>query len=591
MDSSPLDMVMRDKVISVHGKFDSHTHREIEQKVKEAGAQFENCKGAQLERSTHLLTTERELHKKITPKKIKRAIEKGCKIVSIDWFLQSMQEGQLAPEDEFTLDSVRTIQSMRQNDGQIDQEVEKVESDTQGSAHRPSENGLLLKAILDITIPTGGMRCSVWKENGVTWDAILIKPESSNNIITHHLQIVRIWNLDKYYLWSCRRTNHITTTIERMGQGKLSHAKSAFKKKFRQATGLSWERRHEEPGFESGQSNFIFLPRQYNRMANLSTLELTEELLPQGGIKAVLELIDTRVERLNPIKVHCKLESRQMKFPDYLNIMMTYPADTNEDRLKVALTLLRRLMKQPGLIEKVTSQKDVFLTLIQCYRVLLSMHGKGFTVKQLQHEIDQLLCPKKASTSAHHHSLRSQGSTAISKRLKLTSYQRDEPVELRGIFRIDRGEAERYDKWRASNGSLERRLLWHGSPRQNFAGILTHGFRGGLEHDPRIYLAELAGVSQEYCLKDDGLQDDFEFFKGNLMLLCEVSDSFIGRGQAQWRDASDIHADLAGVKMLDIAMGERLPAEVCGTGNNQYVYEHSFPHQDQIRMRYLFHFQ
>lgn len=73
------------------------------------------------------------------------------------------------------------------------------------------------------------------------------------------------------------------------------------------------------------------------------------------------------------------------------------------------------------------------------------------------------------------------------------------------------------------------------------------------------------------------------------MLLCEVASLRFEESQMEghrWSDAGCVHADLQGVKMLNVPPGIRYSKAEGWPIKNEY----SFALSEQIRMRYLFEF-
>ena len=128
-------------------------------------------------------------------------------------------------------------------------------------------------------------------------------------------------------------------------------------------------------------------------------------------------------------------------------------------------------------------------------------------------------------------------------------------------------------------------LLWHGSSTSSFKGIFKKGLIRGI-WESKIFLSDLAGYSTFYCSKLTGPQVGVT----QLMLLCEVSSSQFSKGPTDgdsWCDAGCVHADLQGVKMLNVPPGVRYSKAWGWPIQDEY----SFHNAEQIRMRYLFEFE
>ncbi|KAJ5562817.1 hypothetical protein N7535_002736 [Penicillium sp. DV-2018c] len=152
------------------------------------------------------------------------------------------------------------------------------------------------------------------------------------------------------------------------------------------------------------------------------------------------------------------------------------------------------------------------------------------------------------------------------------------------IVRLERpGEAESFAEWEEEHHRKtgDRRLLWHGSPNDNFIGILRDGLRI-YEWATGIYFAEMSSKSAGYC----------ESSGEALLLLCEVelgklsSLSVENRGRSYyetWRDAGGIHPDLQGSKVPDF--DSRSNTEEGRLYHSEFIVSNP----KQIRHRYLFH--
>ncbi|RDW78890.1 uncharacterized protein DSM5745_05742 [Aspergillus mulundensis] len=186
------------------------------------------------------------------------------------------------------------------------------------------------------------------------------------------------------------------------------------------------------------------------------------------------------------------------------------------------------------------------------------------------------------------------------KRLK-TYYERTSnptdaanPYKVIQIFRITRpGEEARFQTSKFAKlgpKHSDRRLLWHGSKRINFAGI----FKAGLLIQPNgvklsgsmlghgVYFSDMAGKSLNYAC---GMRTQ----KTGLLLLCDVEMGQRADGTCRhhchgqrpvsnFKDASYIHSGLRGLKVVDVA-GKK---DVFGQMSEYVVYDEA-----QIRIRYL----
>ncbi|CAG8760018.1 15635_t:CDS:1, partial [Cetraspora pellucida] len=93
-------------------------------------------------------------------------------------------------------------------------------------------------------------------------------------------------------------------------------------------------------------------------------------------------------------------------------------------------------------------------------------------------------------------------------------------LEILDVFDIERqGERERYKPYSKLHN---RMLLWHGSRRTNYVGILSQGLRIAPPHVPisgsmfgkGVYFADCVSKSAYYCCSHDNI---------GFLLLCEVA--------------------------------------------------------------------
>ncbi|CAH0040663.1 unnamed protein product [Clonostachys solani] len=182
------------------------------------------------------------------------------------------------------------------------------------------------------------------------------------------------------------------------------------------------------------------------------------------------------------------------------------------------------------------------------------------------------------------------------------------------IWRIERqGEKDRFDQSEYAKMDSDRRLLWHGSRCTNFGGILSQGLRiappeapvSGYMFGKGIYLADMSSKSAGYCAS--------YISNGHiLLLLCEAElgnpmqtltqasyqagetakqngmVSTWGQGNtgpSKWVDAGTVHESLKGIKMPD-------PDVKAGPTNvqNASLFYNEYICYDvaQVRLRYLF---
>ncbi|CAG8831578.1 13268_t:CDS:1 [Gigaspora margarita] len=175
-------------------------------------------------------------------------------------------------------------------------------------------------------------------------------------------------------------------------------------------------------------------------------------------------------------------------------------------------------------------------------------------------------------------------------------------LEIIDVFDIERqGERERYKPYSKLHN---RMLLWHGSRRTNYVGILSQGLRIAPPHAPvtgymfgkGVYFADCASKSANYCNANYGDKIGF-------MLLCEVAcgdmlelihgDYDAGENVRKKRKhctkgLGQIIPDPKGAVYLEngtmIPCGKGMPAD---TSKSLYYNEYIVYDVDQIFQKYL----
>jgi poly [ADP-ribose] polymerase len=268
------------------------------------------------------------------------------------------------------------------------------------------------------------------------------------------------------------------------------------------------------------------------------------------------------------------------------------PVINNQSMVKTEIELLESLsdMKDAALIMKVdkAAENEIhpadkqFQGLNMKEMTPLDPTGNEFT------QLKNYLVESRGATHGHHY-------------------------KVEGIFRIERqDEFKRFEDSKFGKMDQNRRLLWHGSRCTNFGGILSQGLRiappeapvSGYMFGKGIYLADMASKSANYCCSS--------ISNGTaLLLLCEaelgdpmqelVNASYTAgedaekkgmvstwgqgtTGPSQWKDASCVHPDLAGVKMPDTSV---LPGPTSIPNAGLYYNEYICYDVKQVRLRYL----
>ncbi|KAJ5716365.1 hypothetical protein N7493_008276 [Penicillium malachiteum] len=614
-----------DHVIALHGKFASHTHCAIFGLADRLGIRYENY-SQHIAECTHLITTDLEVQGRTLPFKIRIAALKSCKIISLDWLLDSLKQEKPLPvsgyelksgllddikkrglesvkriwEDEFGTgdSSVKAPKSKAVVDSFLADLVDEEFPGPEKGQHTLNDIGLIDE--LTRISKTGLL---VWKDADIVYDATMFKlarnKSSSNTAVglcsvdLRRQQLLWDPHRGEYYTWSYEEVDGVISEANRAGLGDLERAKAAFEKLFKDSTGNSWSDRHKK----SKSSKYIFVECHFkDEETNLTTVNPEKAPCNLNGRNEVIDLIYPLTGSREAL-VRNMVPPRGAKQPEL---------PLNKHQMRICLAILKQLLAHSDITEKKATKGDTVTALIQCYQSLVNSpqlstsvgldwikneyeHQSYHRIISLAHQQD-LRYPGWSQSYLAQHIHRALGlldsSTTEYKLLRnyfefsatKSCYHGPnyyQPVNLVNIFRIERlGEAERYCKW--VQKEKRPRLLWHGSHINNFQGILKQGLRGGLR-ESGIFASELAGVSVAYCRCTQGF---------GLMLLCEVDIQRFPSTKAQYRDAGCIHPDLEGVEMLDIAIGDDY-----ATKGWNIPLEHRMSKPDQIRMRYLFQFK
>ncbi|ROW09318.1 hypothetical protein VPNG_05860 [Cytospora leucostoma] len=425
-------------------------------------------------------------------------------------------------------------------------------------------------------------------EDSVIWDASLNQTNAGkNNNKFYRIQLlVDVTDKNNFKTWT--RWGRVGESGQSaiLGDGTLQDAQAQFLKKFKDKTGLAWDRRTEDP---RPKKLFAAAMTEMNYDAKKLPLGKLSKATIMRGYRALKELSDLLV---NPAGIGSTEDLSNL----YYSLIphdfgRNRPAIiSNQVALKREIDLLETLADMKDATDLMKGEVEERVTLHPLDQQYLGLgmgemtplDPKGMEFQQL----GEYLLNTRGQT--HH-----------------VNYS------IESIFRIERrGEKERF----VASTSSDRRLLWHGSRVTNFGGILSQGLRiappeapvSGYMFGKGVYLADMSSKSAGYCASyiSDGTA---------LLLLCEAelgepmqellgADSHAGNkakskgllstwgkgrtGPSVWKDASCVHPSLAGVKMPDTCRGPPGPTAVNGAclEYNEYIcYDVA-----QVRLRYLF---
>ncbi|CAM1507898.1 Fc.00g047460.m01.CDS01 [Cosmosporella sp. VM-42] len=415
---------------------------------------------------------------------------------------------------------------------------------------------------LDDYCPYAGYQVYVDPDSGMIYDASLNQSNSShNNNKFYRIQVLVQPSSSSYKTWT--RWGRVGETGQNatLGNGSLADAIRNFEKKFKDKSGLPWDKRGENPK----PGKYAFVERSYN--PDDSDDDDEDVKTEKKGDEEEQAPPECKLEK--PVKELMELIFNQQYFQATMSAL-------NYDANKLPLGKLSKatitrgfqqlkdlaaLMDDQSLAQTKWNQSyaDATEYLSNTYYSLIP-HAFGRNRppiirddKMLKNEIelleslsdmkdaaDIMKIDRKTKDTIHPLDRQFQGlnleeMTALDSESNeyglLEKYLNDSRgdthhinYDVQDIFRIERnGEKERFDKSPYAKISSDRRLLWHGSRCTNFGGILSQGLRiappeapvSGYMFGKGIYLADMSSKSAGYCASYNS--------NGHaLLLLCEA---------------------------------------------------------------------
>ncbi|KAG9290740.1 hypothetical protein G9A89_011703 [Geosiphon pyriformis] len=400
----------------------------------------------------------------------------------------------------------------------------------------------------------------VYSEDQVVWDCVLNQTDlRSNSNKFYVIQLLQSDSGSAYYVftrWGRVGYDGQQTTVGPLNS--LDRAKSEFGSKFRSKTKNSWELVcSETSNFVAYSGKYTLIERDYG---DDSLAEHKSELsVPPKEVKGK----ELEEEELKPISnLHPKVQDIISMIFDVGSWEDTMVA-LNYDAAKLPLGKLSKSTVNKGyqVLQKIanvlncTEMGDLTGLTNEFYTVI--PHSFGFKKPPLinnneilkgklemvetlgEIEIAASLL-KQANSSpknlidAHYDSLMLDSLEPLdhdSQEFKLiTKYVANTQgvthnyytLEVMEVFQLERrGERQRYEPFSRFHN---RMLLWHGSRKTNYPGILSQGLRiappgvpsTGYMFDKGVYFADCVSKSANYCFTDSTNNI-------GLMLLCEVA--------------------------------------------------------------------
>ncbi|KJZ74530.1 hypothetical protein HIM_06126 [Hirsutella minnesotensis 3608] len=579
-------------VVVLSGRFTKYDHSQasLEQLVRSMGGGVGKSAVANM---THVVCTEQDYADGAV--KVKAAVARDVPVVKPEWLLECEKQHTALAVDDFlwsgavsAADGASTkrpaqvspssaaddqgapaseppVKKRKANGDSGGKDVEAVEAEDK----RPAADGQFMKK-KGAVIPRDGYchltdhEVHVDPDTGMIYDASLNQSSASNNHNKfYRLQILR-GPSGAFKTWT--RWGRVGEMGQNavLGDGTLNDAIKHFEKKFKDKSGLPWERRGDDPK----PKKYAFVERSYN--SDSEDEDEDEDPSPNNGDSKEAETQKAPECTLEkPVQQLMELIFNQSYFQATMS-SLNYDAD-KLPLGKLSKTTITRGFQQLKDLAALLNDPSLALTRWNMplpdatehlsntyYSVIPHAFGRNRppvirSNEQLKTEIelleslsdmkaaaDLLKTTSKPSDTIHpldrqFQSLgmqevtpldRSTGEFALLSRYLNESRGSTHSVNysIMNIFRIERaGEAARFDGSPFARIPSDRRLLWHGSRCTNFGGILSQGLRiappeapvSGYMFGKGIYLADMSSKSAGYCASYNSCGQA-------LLLLCEA---------------------------------------------------------------------
>ncbi|RMZ90147.1 hypothetical protein DV736_g2617, partial [Chaetothyriales sp. CBS 134916] len=512
------------------------------------------------------------------------------------------------------------------------------------SASKKAQRQDKSKAKVEVEVPIDDafseeLSASVYiDDDGTIFDASLNQTNiGNNNNKFYFLQLIKSKNGKKFYVHTRWGRVGDFGQAKTIGPQDLDGAMADFMKKFKEKSGLPWDKRYEEP---EGGKKYTFLEKCYEdekeeaKMEKAASVEdtikstlplqtqrLIELIFNENHFNSVLEDIGYNRDKLPLGKLGKTTLRTGFKHLQELASLIKHPSLAQNKYGKTQKAAVEDLSnryystiphitgrQRPPLIDnnEILRREEVANAIMKANNrakdaASLSLIDNRFNDLHLK-EMTPLNHKGREYKGLAKYLLESTGSTHSIR------------YQLEDIFRIEReGETDRFEKspW-SKIQDKNRLLLWHGSRTTNFGGILSQGLRiappeapmSGYAFGKGVYLADCSSKSANYCRAS---------MSGGtgLLLLCEAelarpmyeiptgdpnaqaqakkfncfSTKGVGKTVPQkWKDAGCLRKDLRGVLMPDGPVGDNKLDKSGYLLYNEYIcYDVA-----QLRLRYLF---
>ncbi|KAM0248132.1 hypothetical protein ACHAQJ_009577 [Trichoderma viride] len=599
-------------VLAISGKFDNskHTHASLEQLVRSLGGSVTK---SVTKATTHVVCSEDDYNN--GPAKVAAGKAKDLPLVSPEWIFESEKQNKtIDPQDHVWGSSVKpsvepSVKSQTNgkkrpimvSKSDEDEEPEPKKTKTNGpkaakgakatnskakaakSEPEPEPETKEEKQVAegqfikkkDVTIPIDEYfpvlyhQVHIDPDSGLIYDASLNQTNAShNNNKFYRLQILFDVRQKKYHTWT--RWGRVGEMGQKavLGNGTVEDAIKNFEKKFRDKSGLAWDKRGDNPK----PGKYAFVERSYNPDS-----EDEDDAGDAGDAdgKAVKKEDEEEVKIADcTLQVEVKSLMELIFNQQYFQATMT---SLNYDANKLPLGKLskatitrgfQQLKDLAALMDDASLATSKWNTTVSnatemlsnmYYSIIPHAFGRNRppiirdnallkkeielleSLSDMKEAAELMKIDRKATDNVHpldkqFQSLGLNEMTVLDHESTEFEYLSDylhgskgqthgHSYKVQEIFRIERqGEDARLEEYaEKSKIGANRRLLWHGSRATNFGGILSQGLRiappeapvSGYMFGKGIYLADMSSKSANYCCSGtSGGQA--------LLLLCEA---------------------------------------------------------------------
>ncbi|KAH8432738.1 putative poly(ADP)-ribose polymerase PARP [Aspergillus melleus] len=584
-------------VISVSGSFSGYKQADLKSIIESRGATF--SPGVTIG-CTHLITTQREINNNNT-KYVQATKVYNCKIVSVDWLIDSHEAKKPLDEKDYLFNSNSKSDDEDSGDEKKKRTLEEALDLTDDRASKkPKDAQKANSKALNVPVDEGchlkGIRSVLIDEAGLIWDATLNQTVSGKNSNKfYRIQILTDKSGTEINTWTRwgRVGEHGQSAL--LGDGSLQTAEAEFKKKFKDKSGLTWDNRLDDPK----KGKYTFIERNYEEDDSDDEEDqkkaVTKEKKPEpkstlsGPVQDVISFIfnpdhfqsvmasmSYDAQKLPLGKLSKRTLRMGFQYLKDLSDLISNPRSANrkygtnfaaatEDLSNQYFTVIPHVFgrhRPPVLNTDQQIKKEIelleALTDMEVANDIMKESKDEDTIHQLDSQFQSLGLKEMTALDRKSNEFSELSSYLLQSRGSTHHYR----YNIMNIFRIERnGEEDRFQASPySSRNPSNRRLLWHGSRSTNYGGILSQGLRiappeapvSGYMFGKGVYFADMSTKSAGYCCS-------YSSANTGLLLLCDVElgDPMLELDNSSYHAGEE--AKKAG-KIATLGRGSSIPA-------------------------------